>query len=277
MTPHFLEGADYNNIIYFCVELDSRSMGEVCKGVIKLEKPAKKFGGDKYGGCLRSSSAGMSLVTMYIPQSLSRQGSSCRPKLQIGIYRCQLNTDLVKDEDVIKTYRFQLDKPAKSGGGDRFVATSDPDFNIYLPQIFSRRWDDEGESLALRQITMVVSAFTSASAASPGSRSPAPAVKAERSPSGSVDTSASTKRTLSSPATGEASATGPNKVRRIICDSEDEDDENTPAIIPISAPTLSAASSATSSSNRGTDIDTVVSEQAGDAPNMSTETIESKL
>lgn len=146
-------------------------MTEICKGVLKLEKTAKKLGGDKYSGELSGSDTGTGTMTIYIPQSVSRPGntSTCRPQLQLTLYYYPLNSAAVKSEDIIKSYKFELDKPAKSGGGDKFVAASDPDFNIYVPQNFSRRLFDDGLThQQLRHIIMVISVFPSISRSSVG-------------------------------------------------------------------------------------------------------------
>ncbi len=39
--------------------------------------------------------------------------------------------------------QFTLAKRAKSAGGDKYIATDNPDFNIYIPQEISRRTSKE--------------------------------------------------------------------------------------------------------------------------------------
>jgi len=242
--------------------------GEICTGCIKLEKAAKKFGGDKYTGYLRSPNAAMNTVTVYIPQSLSRPGNSsgCRQNLYLTICNYPLSTDVVKSEDLIKTYRFLLDKPAKSGGGDRYIAASDPDFNIYLPQMFSRTVGEDDRGVALRQITMLVatsrpiSSSTSTGTANTeavGSGTPDQedrkrTISATSSNSSSSSSSSSGRRVTSeTPASPDTA----RKVRRIICDSDDEEEEEPRATATATATTTTtAAAEATATATVSSDI-----------------------
>lgn len=91
--------------------------------IFQLSQKAKNKGGDKY---ICSTNPDFSI---YFPQLISR---SINPE---PIQEINLN---IHKENVPDSIVFNLAQTAKSKGGDKYICTTNPDFNIYFPQLISR-------------------------------------------------------------------------------------------------------------------------------------------
>ena len=123
----------------------------LCSGVLSLNRPAKKAGGDAYHGTLKCSEAKVvSEINIYVPQEISRCPSNppssrlmAKPhdKLMVKICVHDETDDLVlspgEGENIVQV---KLVQAAKSSGGDKYEGnlSNGAKFTPYVPQCFSR-------------------------------------------------------------------------------------------------------------------------------------------
>jgi hypothetical protein len=103
-----------------------------------LVQKAKSKGGDKYV-CIADQS-----FSIYVPQTMSRDGDQPSPKLRFSTSSKKSASNL----------EFILVQKAKSKGGDKYACVTDPSFSIYFPQTISRT-DDEASARLYVDITIV--------------------------------------------------------------------------------------------------------------------------